>query len=72
LGSAQAKRFLRPHLNRKKLGMVVCTCHPSEDRKHKIGGSWFRLTWAKSKTISKITKAKGLEAQLTCLASLKY
>jgi hypothetical protein len=26
---AQAKKFTRPHLNGKKLGMVVHTCYPS-------------------------------------------
>jgi hypothetical protein len=28
------------------------TCHPSDYRKHKLGGSWSRLAWAKNKTLS--------------------
>jgi hypothetical protein len=53
---AWAKKVVRPHLKRKKLDMVVRTCHPSNHRKHKIGGSWSRLAWAKS--VSKIARAK--------------
>jgi hypothetical protein len=34
----------------KKLGMVVLDCHPSNSEKHKIGGLWSRLAWAKSET----------------------
>jgi hypothetical protein len=39
---AQAKKFLRPQLNRKKkkLGMVVHTCHSSYSKKFKIRGLW--------------------------------
>jgi hypothetical protein len=44
--------FARPHLNGKKLGMVVCACHPNNNRKHKIGEWWSRLAWAKSETLS--------------------
>jgi hypothetical protein len=43
---------MRPHLNRKKLGMVACTCHPTYRRKPKTGGSRSRLAWIKSKTLS--------------------
>jgi hypothetical protein len=39
---AQAKKFSRPHLNRKKLLMEVCACHPIYSRKLKTGGSKFR------------------------------
>jgi hypothetical protein len=35
------KKFVRPHLSGKKLGMVVNSCHPSDREKCKIG-SWFR------------------------------
>jgi hypothetical protein len=36
------------HLNgKKKLGLVVHTCHPSDSRKPKIRGSQSRPTWAK-------------------------
>jgi hypothetical protein len=41
------KKLARPYLNRKKLGMVACTCHPSYGRKLKIGGSRSRLARAK-------------------------
>jgi hypothetical protein len=41
-----------PISKEKKLGMVESTCHPSNDKKHKIGGSWSKLAWAKSKTLS--------------------
>jgi hypothetical protein len=48
----QAKMFERPHLNGKKLNMVVCACHTSSGRKYRIGGLRSRLTWAKTKTLS--------------------
>jgi hypothetical protein len=28
-GQPRGKKLMRSYLNRKKLGMVVCTCHPS-------------------------------------------
>jgi hypothetical protein len=31
---AEAKKFVRPHLNGKKLGMVAHACHPSDGGKH--------------------------------------
>jgi hypothetical protein len=40
LRQPQGKKFVRPHLNGKKLGTVAHTCHPNEGRKHKIGKSW--------------------------------
>jgi hypothetical protein len=43
---------MRPHLNGKKMGMVVHACHPSYRRKLKIRGLQSRLVWAKSKTLS--------------------
>jgi hypothetical protein len=37
----------------KKVGMVVCTCHPRKGvRKHKTGGWLSRLAWAKSETLA--------------------
>jgi hypothetical protein len=43
----------------KKVGVVVHTCHPSNDRKCKIGGSELRLAWAKKQNpICKISRAK--------------
>jgi hypothetical protein len=33
-------KFGRPHLIRNKLGVVVCTYHPSYGGKHKLRGSW--------------------------------
>jgi hypothetical protein len=46
-----AKKFLRPHFNREKLGVVVCTCHYRDDSKHKKRGLWSRPAWVKSKTL---------------------
>jgi hypothetical protein len=49
---AQAKnRFVRPHLNRKKLGMVLHAHHPSDGRKCITEGSQSRLAWAKTETL---------------------
>jgi hypothetical protein len=38
--------------NPKTLGLRECICHPGDSRKQKIGGSWSRLAWAKSETLS--------------------
>jgi hypothetical protein len=46
-----SKEFTGPHVSRKKLGMVVCVCHPSYGGKLKIK-LWSRLAWAKSETLS--------------------
>jgi hypothetical protein len=46
------KKFVRPHLKRKKLDMVMCTYHSSYSGKGKIGGSWSRPAWAKGKTLA--------------------
>jgi hypothetical protein len=46
--------FVRPHLNRKKLGVVVHICHPSNCRKPKTRPVWGK----KEDPISKITRAK--------------
>jgi hypothetical protein len=51
------KSYVRTHLNRKKLGVVAYTCHPSQGKKLKIGGLWFGDSLTKN-PISKITKAK--------------
>jgi hypothetical protein len=40
---ACAKKSMRPHLNRKKLGVVACACYHSYVQKPKIGKSWSRL-----------------------------
>jgi hypothetical protein len=54
-----------PNLNRKKLTVVMCTCHPSYGRKFKIGGSQSRLAWAKGETLSpKQPEQRGLKAWL--------
>jgi hypothetical protein len=51
------QKFERLYLNRINLGVEMC--HPSDDRKHKIGGLWSRPAWVKSKTsISKITRTQ--------------
>jgi hypothetical protein len=43
----------------KKLGVMLCTCHPSYSEKPKIGGPWIvvQVAWAKSKK-TKITREK--------------
>jgi hypothetical protein len=43
---------VRPHLNRKKLSLVAYTCHGSNSKKYKIGGSGARLAWVNSETLS--------------------
>jgi hypothetical protein len=48
----QIKEFAGYHLNGKELGVVVCTCHPNYNRKHKIGGSPSRWAGTKSETLS--------------------
>jgi hypothetical protein len=35
LDQPRQKRSARPHLKRKKLGVVACTCHPNNSRKLK-------------------------------------
>jgi hypothetical protein len=50
-GQSGPKMFVRLHLYRKKLDMVVYTCHLSEGGKHKIGELQSRPAWAKSKTL---------------------
>jgi hypothetical protein len=37
--SAQANKLMRPPSQQKKLGVVVCTCHPSYGGTPKIGES---------------------------------
>jgi hypothetical protein len=32
---AQAKKFIGPHLNGKKMDVVAPTCHPTDGKKHK-------------------------------------
>jgi hypothetical protein len=55
----EKKKFVRPHVNVENLSIVACACHPSDNRKSKIGGSKLKPAWAKSETpISKITRAK--------------
>jgi hypothetical protein len=45
------QKFARPLSQWKKAGRGVYACHPTVGRKLKIGGEWFRLAWAKSKTL---------------------
>jgi hypothetical protein len=47
-----AKKFVRPHLDGKKLGMAAGIYHPSNGRKHKIGGLCPSRPGQKSKTLS--------------------
>jgi hypothetical protein len=60
LGPVQAKR---PHLNRKKLGLVT---HTSNSRRCKTEGWQSRPAWAKSKTLSpeKSKRAGGVVERL--------
>jgi hypothetical protein len=46
------KKFVETASQRKNLSMEVHSCRPSFIRKHKIGGSYTRLIWAKSETLS--------------------
>jgi hypothetical protein len=46
------KKFVRPHLDGKTVGMVACTCPSSYSGKLKIGGLQSRLAWAKIETLS--------------------
>jgi hypothetical protein len=56
------KKFVKPHLNRKMLGMIA---HPSYGKKFKAGGSQSRLNWAKCKTLfQKPSEQKGVELWL--------
>jgi hypothetical protein len=50
-GQSQQEKFARPHLNRKKLGMVALLSFQLW-QEVKIGGSWSILAWANSKTLS--------------------
>jgi hypothetical protein len=53
----QKKKFTRLHLNGKKLGVIPATV-----------GVWYRVLWAKSKTLSQNkSEQKGLEEE--CLPS---
>jgi hypothetical protein len=49
-------------LNGKKLGTVAHTCHPSEFEKHKIGDSWSRLAWAKTRSYVQNNQSKKVQA----------
>jgi hypothetical protein len=49
LGQARQEKFARPHLNGKKVGVVVYALLSQQRRKHKIGGSQSRQVWAKIK-----------------------
>jgi hypothetical protein len=44
------KKFARLHINGKKLGVVMNTCHPSNGGKHKIR-LWSRSAWGKSENL---------------------
>jgi hypothetical protein len=46
------KKYMTPHFNGKRLGLVVCTSHPIYSRKCKIEGSQSRPAWAESETLS--------------------
>jgi hypothetical protein len=46
------KKVCKIQLQWKNLDVVEHTCHPSDSRKPKIGETWSRLAWAKSKMLS--------------------
>jgi hypothetical protein len=59
LGQPGQKKFMGPHPNGRKLGMVEHICHPTDSRKlKKIGGSQSRLTWAKGKSYFQNNQSK--------------
>jgi hypothetical protein len=72
-GQPGPKKFARPHLHIKKLGMEACTYHPRNGRKHKIGGSLSRPAWAKKQdTVSKkyqSKSARGMAQEVESLTS---
>jgi hypothetical protein len=43
--------FVRLHLKRKKLGMIMHACHPREDTKFKTKELWSKPALAKSKPL---------------------
>jgi hypothetical protein len=59
-GQSRQKKIAIPHLNGKKLGLVMHPFHSSKGGKHKIEGSWSRVTWAKDH-MSKINRTKGAD-----------
>jgi hypothetical protein len=62
---AQAEKFTRPHINRKKWGKVTHTYHSSNGGKNKREGSQSRVAWAKSESLSpKINKAKRVQGMV--------
>jgi hypothetical protein len=70
--ASSGKNVCKAPFQQKKLGVLVCACHPSYGEKHKIGGLKSRSTWAKSETLSKVTRAGGVTQGVECLpASMK-
>jgi hypothetical protein len=53
-----AEKFVRHHLNEKKMGMLAHVFHPSNVGKHKIGKSQSRLAWAKIETLCQNNQSK--------------
>jgi hypothetical protein len=51
-GQPRQKSLQDPISTERKLDMVIHAYHPSNGTKHKIGGTWSRVAWEKSKTIS--------------------
>jgi hypothetical protein len=49
---SSGKKVCKTPSQQKKLGIVARACHPSNNRKLKIGGSLSTPAWAKSKTLS--------------------
>jgi hypothetical protein len=55
---------VRPHFNRKELGVVTHACFPSDGRKLKIGEFMSKLAWAKSGACLQNNEQEWLEAWL--------
>jgi hypothetical protein len=56
--------------------MMAYACHPSYSKKCKIGESWSKPAWAKSKTLRQVTRAKrgagvAQVVEVLCLANSK-
>jgi hypothetical protein len=54
------KKFVRLHLNRKKLGMVAHTCHPSYGRRHKYNSNQAGLDTNMTRYLKNNQKPKGM------------
>jgi hypothetical protein len=63
-----AKNFMKPHLNRKNLGVVLQACPPSNGRKLKIGLQ-SRSAWVRSETLFPKSPNSRVAQAVECLPS---